>query len=119
MLKISFFNWNVSKHKYIQFIITLSQYSLLSLNAVNLIFLGLLIWVWQKYILPTETGFYSPFENSLSYIKYLILIVSMNTIISLSSLKHSRYWIYLPVIINFMVIALTLFYFYTALRTSY
>jgi hypothetical protein len=110
--------WGIIKYNYLKFIKLFASYSPISLNIMNALLLGVLIYIWQVKILPTEAGFYSPFENSLSYIKYLLLIIFLNTIISLASLARSKYWVYLPIIINGFIILLTAFYFYSALRTT-
>lgn len=118
MQNIVSFRWNIIKYNYIKFVKLVASYSPISLNIFNILYLGILIWVWQVKILPTEIGYYSPFENSLSYIKYLILIIILNTAISFSSSARSKYWIYLPIIFNFVLLTLSLFYFYSSLRTS-
>lgn len=110
--------WSIIKYNYLKLIKLLASYSPISLNLINAIFLGALIWVWQVKILPTEAGFYSPFENNLSYIKFLLLIIFLNTLISLASIARSKYWVYFPIIINSFIILLSAFYFYSALKTS-
>ncbi len=79
-------------------------------------FLVFIFYLWQTYILPAEQGIYSPFQSGLSLIRYIGLVVIINIGISLSAIKRNILWIWLPLLANFFLLGLSIYYVVAIIR---
>jgi|GEM_PF-6511913 len=88
----------------------------LSLSVAVVLLFVFLAWTWHYAIIPAEKGLYSPFESSLSFIRFLGLITVTNLLVAFSSLGRRSVWIYIPLAVTLALLLLTVFYFYTLLN---
>ncbi len=98
--------------------ISKSSVASLIFGFIPLVLLAGLIYIWQTQVLLEQKGLYSPFANGLSLIRYLSIIVIMNTCISVSAIKRQALWVYLPLLANYALILLTAYYLYVILHLT-
>ena len=70
----------------------------------------ILLYIWQSRVLPAEKGQYSPFENGLSLIRYVGLVIILNFAMSAGAYRRQQLWIWLPLIANIFILGLCGFY---------
>lgn len=75
-----------------------------------------LAWMWHTYILPQEKGIYSPFQNGLSLIRFLGIIVTLNILISVSSYRRDVSWRLIPLTFTLFILILSAIYLSTVIR---
>ncbi len=92
-------------------------FSLTSILAVIclLLFIALSV-VWHNNVIPAERALYTPFQNSISFIRYIGLILGCNVAIALLSFRKNTMWAYLPLFTSLMLLLLAGFYMLATLK---
>ncbi len=85
-------------------------------NFGVIVFYVILAVIWQTKVLPAQRGLFSPFQDGLSFMKYLGLVVFINVSISLSSRSRNRLWTFVPPAATALLLLLSAFYLYNILK---